>query len=181
MLPRDRLRSLSFPDGPPPTAAHLNSQIWTKTSGFSQRLLFLFNGTFTSSSCEGRLFFFLPSPRIDPHSVAQSCTEIWDQAGAGAELTAEVYPVLPWQAFPAGSSQAHVNYSNVTAPEEPGTPRIDPASQHLQPSASCSTWVGGRTLPTRGSQRPRKTAPAIWGQSGENVHRTSAGPSKSRK
>lgn len=117
----------------------------------------------------GFFFFFLPSPCIDPLSVAQSCTEIWDQAGAGAELTAEVYPALPWQAFPAGSSQAHVNYSNVPVPEELGTPRIDPASQHLQPSASCPTWVGGRTLPTRGSQGLRKTAPAIWGQSGENV------------
>lgn len=133
------------------------------------------------AAATGGFFFPLPSPCIDPLSVAQSCTEIWDQAGAGAELTAEVYPALPWQAFPAGSSQAHVNYSNVTVPEELGTPRIDPASQHLQPSASCPTWVGGRTLPTRGSQGPRKTAPAIWGQSAENVHRTSAGPSSSRK
>lgn len=66
----------------------------------------------------GFFFFFLPSPCIDPLSVAQSCTEVWDQAGAGAELTAEVYPALPWQAFPAGSSQAHVNYSNVPVPEE---------------------------------------------------------------
>lgn len=133
------------------------------------------------AAATGGFFFPLPSPCIDPLSVAQSCTEIWDQAGAGAELTAEVYPALPWQAFPAGSSQAHVNYSNVTVPEELGTPRIDPASQHLQPSASCPTWVGGRTLPTRGSQGPRKTAPAIWGQSRENARRTSAGPSSSRK
>ena len=49
MLPGDHLlRSLSFPEGPPPTAAHLSSQIWTKTSGFSQRLLFLFMVTVLS-------------------------------------------------------------------------------------------------------------------------------------
>ena len=183
MLPGDHLlRSLSFPEGPPPTAAHLSSQIWTKTSGFSQRLLFLFMVTELSLPAAATVgFFFLPSPHIDPPSVAQSCTEIWDQAGAGAELRAEAYPAPPWQPFPAGSSQAQVNYSNVRAPEEPGARRIDLASQHLPPSASCPTRVGGRPLPTRGSQRPRKTAPVIWGQSGENVHRTSAGPSSSRK
>ena len=135
MLPGDHLlRSLSFPEGPPPTAAHLSSQIWTKTSGFSQRLLFLFMVTVLSlpAAATGG-FFFLPSPHIDPPSVAQSCTEIWDQAGAGAELRAEAYPALPWQPFPAGSSQAQVNYSNVRAPVEPGARRIDLASQHLPP------------------------------------------------
>ena len=59
MLPRDHwLRSLSFPDGPPTTAAHLNSQIWTKTSGFSQRLLFLFILTVLSLSAAAKAGFF---------------------------------------------------------------------------------------------------------------------------
>lgn len=94
------LRSLSFPERPPPTAAHLSSQIWTKTSGFSQRLLFLFMVTVLSlpAAATGG-FFFLPSPHTDPPSVAQSCTEIWDQAGAGAELRAEVYPALRGSRF----------------------------------------------------------------------------------